>query len=137
MRKPVCTFAAIVSQVTGAGYGVKKLQVGFCVRWAFTLSGGRPRPRGGPCLRFRQRDEGVPRGPGGPPHAVQGDRPTRSRGTAPPRRCQSDYLSQADSQFSQIVWPLVQVAPNREVGLSARRESTQKCSVRRSSVGRE
>ena len=33
-----------------------------------TWWGGRPHPRGGPCLRFRQRDEGVPRGPGGPPH---------------------------------------------------------------------
>jgi hypothetical protein len=30
--------------------------------------GGRPRRRGGPCLRVRQRDGGVPRGPGGPPH---------------------------------------------------------------------
>ncbi len=30
--------------------------------------GGRPRPLGGPCLRLQQRDEGVPRGPGGPPH---------------------------------------------------------------------
>src|SRR5664280_2332234 len=33
-----------------------------------TWWGGRPRPRGGPRLRFRQRDEGVPSGPGGPPH---------------------------------------------------------------------
>ena len=32
--------------------------------------GGRPRRRGGPCLRVRQRDEGVPRGPGGPPHRI-------------------------------------------------------------------
>jgi DNA-binding NtrC family response regulator len=31
--------------------------------------GGRPRLRGGPCLRFRQRDEAS--------RAVQGDRPTR------------------------------------------------------------
>ena len=30
--------------------------------------GGRPRPRGGPCLRVRQRDGSVPRGLGGPPH---------------------------------------------------------------------
>ena len=32
--------------------------------------GGRPRPRGGPCLRFRQRDEAS--------RAVQGDRPTKA-----------------------------------------------------------
>jgi hypothetical protein len=29
--------------------------------------GAGPRPRGGPCLPVRQRDVGVPRGPGGPP----------------------------------------------------------------------
>src|ERR1035441_7458550 len=46
--------------------------------------GGRPPPRGGPPPRFRG-------GGGGPP--------ARSRGTAPPRRCQSDYLSQADSHL--------------------------------------
>ena len=45
--------------------GICFTQVGAvaAIRW-----GGRPRPRGGPCLRFRLRDEGVPRGPGGPPH---------------------------------------------------------------------
>jgi hypothetical protein len=32
--------------------------------------GGCPRPRGAPWLRFRQRDGGVPRGPGGPPHQI-------------------------------------------------------------------
>jgi len=51
-----------VGQMLGGGYPPDS---GWC-RWAHFV--GRHRPRGGPCLRLRQRDEGVPRGPGGPPH---------------------------------------------------------------------
>src|ERR1022692_502497 len=45
--------------------------------------GGRPRPRGGPCLRVRQRDA---------------KRPARSRGTAPQSRSQRQRLSERDTQ---------------------------------------
>ena len=41
----------------------------------------------GPSSRFRQRDEGVPRGPGGPPHLGC---------------CHSNYLSQAHTQLNQF-----------------------------------
>jgi hypothetical protein len=44
----------------------------------------------------------------GPPAGGRG-RPPRSRGTAPPGRCQSDYLSQAHTQF-QVLTLLLRIA---------------------------
>ena len=52
---------------------IRLTQVG---RVGSTEWGGSPRPRGGPCLRFRQRDEDS--------RAVQGDRPTKA---LPERLC--------------------------------------------------
>ena len=46
--------------------------------------GGRPRRRGGPCLRDRQRDEDS--------RAVQGDRPTNRR--------QREWLSERDTKMA-------------------------------------
>ena len=37
-------------------------------RGAWRAFSAGPRRRGNLCLRLRQRDEAVPRGPGGPPH---------------------------------------------------------------------
>ena len=64
--RPAATGLALVGSLrVSPGLGMCLTQVG-AVGSAWW--GGRPRPRGGPCLRFRQRDGGVPRGPGGPPH---------------------------------------------------------------------
>ena len=57
-----------------------------CVRSSSISRGWQLRPRGDPAYCFRQRDEGVPRSPGG---------------TAPPSSCQSNYLSQAHTQQPQ------------------------------------
>src|ERR1019366_6453364 len=54
--------------------------------------GRAPSPARRPCLRWRKRDEGV---------VPRGD--PRSRGTAPPGCCQSDYLSEADSHLQRFL----------------------------------
>jgi hypothetical protein len=85
-----CLDNSIIGQTTG-GIKSSKLAIHLTQVGAVGRSwwGGRPRPRGGPCLRFRQRDEDVPCGPGGPPHQS---------------RRQSDYLSQVDSPHFKYVW---------------------------------
>src|ERR1017187_6751012 len=64
--------------------------------------GGRPRPRPAPWPACQQGGEGVvPRG--GP----------RARGAAPPSRCQSDYLRQADTLLGPKQYTLTPMTSRR------------------------